>query len=253
MFKFLKYLKSPQVYILPILASWATYYCLQNGYKLDMPVVASVFFIGIFFCFGVVLNAADERRFKVFDEIAIIKANIMSFWQIVLAQNIGKKNEELILRKLMNVQRSMADFLLEMDEKKSETKLKAVDKQMKGLEDSSEILRKKGFKSPEVSRLHQYMAQIYWAFEKLLMIKEHRTPRVIRYFLRFALIISVFILAPEFATLGYFGVFTAGVVAFLLASLIEIQRMIEYPFDQDLDDIRFRFLERFEERVGSIE
>jgi hypothetical protein len=98
---------------------------------------------------------------------------------------------------------AISSFLQEHNVKAAQNKLFYAEQKLKHLELIVEMLRKNELPSPELSRLHQWLGQIYFSFEKLIIIKEHRTPIILRLFLKFALIISVFVLAPEFANLKY--------------------------------------------------
>ncbi len=241
-------LLKPYNFILASLSAVLTWYCVKYELIYDMGVIASVFFVGIFFCFGIIMNTADERRFQVYDEIALINGNLLTIWDMVLIQNLSKKEMVRLQSELIKIQPLISNFLRVLWDKNCEKGLHEVDISMRGIMDVSETLRKAGLPSPEISRIHQFMAQNYAGFERLLSIKEHRTPKVLRSFLQISLVLSMFILAPEFANLGNFGVFLSGFVSLLLASLIEIQNKIEYPFQDDVDDVKFEFLSRFEKR-----
>lgn len=66
-------------------------------------MVASVFFVGIFFCFGIVMNTADERRFKALEDIASIKGNLLTILQIAKSQGLDAQAFEDIRRRVENV------------------------------------------------------------------------------------------------------------------------------------------------------
>ena len=202
---FLKHIWTPKIIIFPIFSAIATLFCIEFGFAREMHVVASVFFIGIFVSFNIVMNTSDERRFKAYDEIALIKANLMSFLQITQCRNLSKKEYNKIIEGLSEIMPAISSFLQENDVEAAQKKLLYAEQKLKHLELIVEILRKNELSSPELSRLHQWLRQIYFSFEKLIIIKEHRTPIILRLFLKFALIFSVFILAPEFAILKYWG------------------------------------------------
>ncbi len=239
------------IFIFPIVSAITTFLCVKSGFAIEMHVVASVFFIGIFVSFTIVMNTADERRFKAYDEIALIKANLISFLQITQFRNLSKGDYDNIANGLSEIMPALSAFLYENDIKTAQSKLFYTEQKLKHLELIVEILRKANLPSPELSRMHQWLGQIYFSLEKLLIIKEHRTPLILRMFLKFALIISVFVLAPEFANLQYWGIVMSAVIAFLLISLIEIQNRIENPFKGELDDVKFEFIPRFTERIKS--
>lgn len=231
---------------LPILAGMATWGCIQLGITFSMAVEASVFFVGIFFCFGIVMNTADERRFAAFDELALIKGNLLAMSQLAAVWKLSKKNKNYMQKVVHQFMQSLTDFL---QHEPTEASFEKVDKSLKMMVEFSEIFRKAELPSPEISRLHQFMAQIDFAFEKLVAIKEHRTPQMLRSFLKITLTISVFVLAPEFADLGYWGIMMSMLITMLLMMLILIQEKIEHPFDEDLDDVSFDFISRFEHRL----
>jgi predicted membrane chloride channel (bestrophin family) len=246
---FFKHIWAPKIIIFPIFSAIVTFLCLELGFAIEMHVVASVFFIGIFVSFNIVMNTSDERRFKAYDEIALIKANLISFLQITQFRDLSKKEYSKIAEGLSEIMPAISSYLQENDLKAAQNKLFYAEQKLKHLELIVEMLRKTGLPSPELSRLHQWFGQIYFSFEKLIIIKEHRTPVILRLFLKFALIISVFVLAPEFANLKYWGIAMSAIIAFLLISLIEIQNRIENPFMGKLDDVKFEFMPRFTERI----
>ena len=231
---------------LPIVAGLATYACIRLGISFEMTVEASVFFVGIFFCFGIVMNTADERRFAAFDELAQIKGNLLALSQLAAVWKLSKKDKAELQKTVHNFMEALTYFLQHEPTEKS---FGAVDKSLKQMVGFSEIFRAADLPSPEISRLHQFMAQIDFAFEKLAAIKEHRTPQMLRTFLKVTLTISVFVLAPEFADLGYWGIAMSMLITMLLMVLILIQEKIEHPFDEDLDDVSLDFVTRFEHRL----
>lgn len=231
---------------LPILAGLATWFCIQLGVNFEMTVEASVFFVGIFFCFGIVMNTADERRFAAFDELALIKGNLLALSQLAAVWKLKKTDKEKLQKTVHEFMEALTFFLRHEPTEKSFAQVDSALKKMVGF---SEIFRKAALPSPEISRLHQFMAQIDFAFEKLAAIKEHRTPQMLRSFLKVTLTISVFVLAPEFADLGYWGIIMSMLITMLLMVLILIQEKIEHPFDEDLDDVSLDFVTRFEHRL----
>lgn len=246
---FIKNIWSPKLLVFPFFSAITTFFCIQMGYAIEMHVVASVFYVGIFFCFGIVMNTADQRRFQALDEIALIKANLLSLCHIAQFRDFDSGTIKNVGKLVSEVMDALADFILEQDCDISLEKHFIADQKLKNLESITELFRHKGFPSPELSRLHQWLSQIYISFEKLLAIKEYRTPLILRLFLQFSLVVSTFVLAPEFAILGKFGIFMSSTVSFLLISLIEIQNLIEQPFKGPLDNVQFEFLARFEDRI----
>ena len=244
---FLKTVREPKNFVLPVLAAVATGVCLFFNFAFEMRLVSLVFFGGIFFVFAVVMNTADRRRFAIFDELGQIKGLLLSISHISKFQNISEKELGAIRSKLAAIWLNLQKVLSQNSKKSLAKNIKTFDQSLAAVAEVAEILEKKGFSTPEVSRLHQFLGQIYFSFEKILAIHEHRTPKLLRFFLEMSLLISVLFLAPEFAQMGIFGVFAAAAVGFILSILVRIQSQIEHPFHgQDFDDVSFapRFLER---------
>lgn len=87
----------------------------------------------------------------------------------------------------------------------------------------------------------------------MVSIKEYRTPKILRDFLKLTLLVSVFILSPDFAQIGWYGIIVSGLVAWFFTSLIVIQSQIEYPFRNHVDDFHDEYLDRFNDRVEQLE
>ena len=87
------------------------------------------------------------------------------------------------------------------------------------------------------------------SFERLLAIKETRTPRTLRIFLDWALVIGVLILSPQFARLGLYGIFTSFLIMCFLIKLIKIQKILEYPFGKNMDHIDLRMRNKTFKRI----
>ena len=90
---------------------------------------------------------------------------------------------------------------------------------------------------------------MYLSFEKLLAIKEHRTPKTLRIVIDWALVVGILILTPQFAKIEVYGIFTAFVVMSFLVVLIKIQKMLEYPFGKSMDHIDLRMREKASRRI----
>ena len=91
---------------------------------------------------------------------------------------------------------------------------------------------------------------MYSNFEKLLAIKENRTPKTLTIFLDWALVLGVLLLAPQFAKVGVYGVFTSFLIMCFLIVLIKAQKMLEYPFGKNLDHIDLRMRKKAYKRIA---
>ena len=151
---FIKNIWSPKLLVFPVFSALTTFLCLQFGFAIEMHVVASVFYVGIFFCFGIVMNTADQRRFQALDEIAQIKANLLSLCHIAQFRNLDCDTLKNVGMQVSDIMDGIADFILEQDCDTSLEKHFIADKKLKNLEAITELFRQKGFPSPELSRLH---------------------------------------------------------------------------------------------------
>jgi hypothetical protein len=249
---FLQNCWSWKILLLCLLSGVPTALCFHYEFFYDMEVLASVFFVGIFFCFSITMNTADDRRFKAFNEIANIKSNIMSLWRILRSNDFPEKIQQKITKSLQGIFPQMINFLKDSSIRRGSGLglVKKFDEEVLSIERELVDLKLSNLSAPEISRVYHFLFQINFSFEKLLSIKEHRTPLVLRNFLQFSLFISVFVLAPEFAQLGILGIFSSILVSFIVAVLIRIQNMIENPFESGMDDVNFEFLDRFTERLS---
>ena len=107
----------------------------------------------------------------------------------------------------------------------------------------------KNISAPELACLLGWLEKMYSSFERLLAIKENRTPRTLRIFLDWALVIGVLILSPQFATLGLYGIFTSFLIMCFLTILIKVQKILEYPFGKNMDHIDLRMRNKTFKRI----
>ncbi|MBC8554991.1 MAG: hypothetical protein H8D23_35710, partial [Candidatus Brocadiales bacterium] len=104
---------------------------------------------------------------------------------------------------------------------------------------------------PETACLWQWLQQMNDALEKLLTIKDNRTPKSLRIFIDWALVTGMLLLTPLFAGYGNYGILIAVIIMIVLLSLIKVQKMLEHPFGKDLDDIDLRCRDKNRERFVS--
>jgi len=235
--------------LLPFISFIATFFCIIYWYSYEMNVVTSFFFIGTFFVFSVIMNLVNTRRFWAIDEISSIKSYILSIYEVWLLQKVVWKKEKDACVWIFTW---LQELLYEENNKSIKSHILHVDKKISLLLNIWEKLRKKWVSSPEISRIQQQIAEIRFSFEKLVSIREIRTPISLKLFMYISLPLSTILLAPTFASIWYFGVFLSSLIAFLLSLLLTIQNDIENPFETDVDDINFNFIDRFKERLNSL-
>ena len=108
---------------------------------------------------------------------------------------------------------------------------------------------KQNISDPELACLLSWLEKMYSSFEKLLAIKESRTPKTLTIFLDWALVIGVLILTPQFAEIGIYGVFTSFLIMSFLIILIKVQKILEYPFGKNMDHIDLRMRNKTVNRI----
>jgi predicted membrane chloride channel (bestrophin family) len=102
-------------------------------------------------------------------------------------------------------------------------------------------LRERGLASGEVSRCNQFLSKMMVAFEDIKHIYQYRTPRSLRAFSKFFILILPTLYGPYFAKIGQDC--TPGLqyvmpvlLSLILVSLDNIQDHLENPFDQHGED-----------------
>ncbi|MBT4259060.1 MAG: hypothetical protein HOD90_03995 [Nitrospina sp.] len=236
--------------ILPPLASLLTYASIEYGFSLSLRGVDSIFFGGLFFVFAISISTANTRRFQAIEELANLWALAMSFWQTG-KRHLPEKEKEKLQFELRNFFEKLR-FLFHVDVVGEETqkKLADIDNFFDEISLTIENFRvTKNISAPEIACLLGWLEKMYSSFEKLLAIKESRTPRTLRIFLDWALVIGVLILSPQFARLGLYGVFTSFLIMCFLIILIKVQKMLEYPFGKNMDHIDLRMRNKTFKRI----
>ena len=239
-----------RILIFPPLASFLTFVCLENDFTLILKGVDLIFFGGLFFVFAIVISTANVRRFQAIEEVAVLWSLAMSFWQT------GKRHlPEIENERLQHELRDFFEklrFLLHVDVigKETQNRLSDIDAFYNKISLIIESFRKtERISDPEIACLLGWLEKMYLSFEKLLAIKEHRTPKTLRIVIDWALVVGILILTPQFAKIGVYGVFTAFVVMSFLIILIKIQKILEYPFGKFLDHIDLRMREKASRRI----
>ena len=243
--KFLHHYFIQWLFVVPILATLSTWLCFYHDFTLELRALVTIFFAGVFFAFAIIMNTANIRRFQALDELALIKSVTLSFWQVssIYLQEQGQVTLKRVLIALMEAIHEL------LTGKICTNSLQKVDQSLNQFMVNIEAIRENGMLTPEVSRLLQWHQQVYLAIEKLLMIKEKRTPLSLRLFVAMVLVVALFVLAPQFALFGYYGVVSSAIVSTVMVLLIWIQNMLEHPFGNGVDDIEFRDVERFYKRL----
>ncbi|MBL4664589.1 MAG: hypothetical protein JKY23_01290 [Nitrospinaceae bacterium] len=240
-----------RILILPPLAGFLTFLCLEYDFKRALEGIDLIFFGGLFFVFAITINTANLRRFQAIDELAILWSVAMSYWQTGKRHLTGQDQEKLQheLREFFEKLRFLMHEKVVGEEAKN--KLLEIDNFFNELSLIIESFRKtEKIGEPELACLLNWLEQMYSSFEKLLAIKEHRTPRSLRLFIDWALVLGELLLTPQFAMFGLYGVFSITLIMGFLITLIKIQKLLEYPFGKKIDHIDLRLKEKAYRRIA---
>ena len=239
-----------RILLLPPLTCLLTFLCLKYDFALMLRGIDLIFFGGLFFVFAISISAANARRFQAIEELANLWALAMSFLQTG-KRHLAEREKEKLQHELKEFFEKLR-FLFHVDVvgEESQKRLSDIDSFFNEISLTIESFRKtEKISAPELACLLGWLQNMYSSFEKLLAIKENRTPRTLRVFLDWALVVGVLILTPQFATLGVYGVFASFLVMCFLIVLIKIQKMLEYPFGKNIDHIDLRMRKKAYKRI----
>lgn len=101
---------------------------------------------------------------------------------------------------------------------------------------SIDRLRRLKLDPVEVARANEYLKEMVINFERMNNVARYRTPIALRAFTRVFLTLFPIIFGPHFANIGYpdtslIGYIIAGLYAFVLVSLDNLEDHLENPFD----------------------
>ena len=240
-----------RILILPPLTGFLTFLCMENDFTKSLDGVDLIFFGGLFFVLAIIINTANLRRFQAIEELAVLWSLVMSYWQTG-KRHLAEKEQEKLQHELREFFEKLR-FLMHVDVIGEETKKKLleIDTFFNELSLIIERFRKtEKISAPELACLLGWLEKMYSSFEKLLAIKEHRTPRSLRLFIDWALVVGVLLLTPQFATFGVYGIFSSFLIMCFLVTLIKIQKTLEYPFGKNIDHIDLRLKEKAYRRIA---
>ena len=214
--------------------------------------IDTIFFGGIFFAFTITMYTANVRRFQAIDELAKLWAVVLSFSKTAQRWLPGEQLE-IFQEELRSLFEKLRFFLLiDVTGEESKQKLADVDGFFNKLSLTIEQFRTAGLSSPELATLLRWMEEMYLAFERLRAIKENRTPKSLRFFIDWTLVLGVMMHTPQFAGFGNYGIFVSVIVMSVLLAMIKIQKTLEYPIGKtEMDHIDLRLKEPARQRIPS--
>ena len=230
-----------RILLLPPIASFLTFICSEYDFTLTLEGIDLIFFGGLFFVFAISISTANTRRFQAIEELANLWALAMSFLQTG-KRHLAEREKEKLKHELREFFEKLR-FLFHVDVvgEEAQKRLADIDAFFNEISLTIESFRKtEKVSAPELACLLGWLEKMYSSFEKLLAIKENRTPKTLRIFLDWALVTGVLILSPQFATVGFYGIFASFLIMCFLIVLIKVQKMLEYPFGKNMDHIDLR-------------
>lgn len=232
-------LKSVVISALAVLSTWL---CLRLNIKADFPL--TLIATAIVFPLVFSISTAYTRREKALEEIGALKASGRAMYlgsrDWTPHQDPDRDDEvKSALHELLSATRDMYKGPLE-DAAPHEAR---VYRSFARLSAFVEQMRAAHLAPTECSRLNQYLGRMIIAFESTRNIYEYRTPRTLRAFSDFFILLLPILYGPYFAyQAGQFRVELFYVMpilfALILVGLANIQDDLENPFDQiGADDV----------------
>ena len=225
-------LKSVLISALAVLSTWLS---IKLGAKANFPLtlVATAIVFPLVFS----INTAYNRREKVLEEYGALKANGRA---IVIASRdwagtSAERDREVrsALLQLFAACRDMVTGPVSERDPHETTVMQAFSRLSGVVED----LRKNGLSATECSRCNQYLTRMMTAFETIKHIHKYRTPRTLRAFSDFFILLLPILYGPYFAYLSeglsplLFFIMPI-LFALIFTGLANIQDDLENPFDQ---------------------
>lgn len=226
--------------LISILAVLSTYVCLVFGIVADFPL--TLIATAIVFPLVFSISTAYNRREKALEEYGAIKANGRAIYLAARdwAEQPSTEHRQAIKEALRQLLTACRD-LFTRPKGQSTGHEKQVYNQFSKLSELVRELRSDGIAPTEISRCNQYLSRMITGFENLKHIYEYRTPRSLRAFSDFFILLLPVLYGPYFAfqALNFRGelFFVMPVLfALILVGLANIQDHLENPFDQIGED-----------------
>ena len=226
-------LKSVVISALAVLSTWL---CLRLGIKADFPL--TLIATAIVFPLVFSISTAYTRREKALEEYGALKACGRSLYMASrdwVQQTDEKRDAEVksALYELLCASRDLLTGPLR-EAPRVEPRIYAA---FERLSHFVQDMRAAHLAPTECSRLNQYIGRMITAFENLRNIFEYRTPRSLRAFSDFFILLLPILYGPYFAyqaeqfRVEYFFIMPI-LFALILCGLANIQDHLENPFDQ---------------------
>jgi predicted membrane chloride channel (bestrophin family) len=230
--------------LITALAILSTYICERFSLTAELPltIIATAVVFPIVFSIG----GAYKRREDALDEYGTIKAHGRAIyfaardWLEDPSENVLSDARTLLGELLMYCRKLFMDPPAKMRDNEQDVyrQFSMVSRFIRN------DLRRNGLASGEVSRCNQYLSKMLIAFESIKHVYQYRTPKTLRAFSDFFIVILPIIYGPHFAQMakdatGNLHYAMPVLLSVILVSLDNIQEHLENPFDQiGEDDVR---------------
>ena len=227
-------LKSLIISALAVLSTWI---CLRFGIKADFPL--TLIATAIVFPLVFSISTAYSRREKALEEYGSIKAHGRALYLAsrdwLLDPDAGR--DMALTAELHELLAASRDMFTSAPSEKDhhENRVYAVFARLSDFVNKD--MRSRHLAATECSRLNQYVSRMIAAFENIKHIFEYRTPRTLRAFSDFFILLLPILYGPYFAYQAvqfsrelYFVM--PILFSLILVGLANIQDHLENPFDQ---------------------
>ncbi len=242
--------------IIALLAAASTALCQRLGVTADFPITLMA--TAVIFPIVFSINGAYKRREVALREYGSMKAHGRAIffatrdWMESCDEEVLAKSRKLLGGVLIACRKLFVGPLTDMPVNEQGV--------YKAFSDLSQFirhdLREKGLAGGEVSRCNQFLSKMLIAFEGVKHIYQYRTPRTLRAFSNFFIVVLPIVYGPYFAKIGkgyWYGLQFVMPLLFttIIVSLANIQDHLENPFDQiGEDDVRIN-PEKFMESLAA--
>ena len=214
--------------------------CLTLMFRFTM--YADFLIFGLLIAFPITLSTKEafKRRERAIQYLSLFKASLQSIYYSVINSKLETTQKESFKHISINLTASLIDYL-KAKEPADPSVVRSASERMASFVTSN----KKALKGSLPAKISFFLFRVNDSIEFLLATKRHRTPRGLHTIVKVAIFLFVILYPATLLhetgpdeTLAY--LFTASVLKSLfLISLLNVQEMLEDPFNQSgSDDIR---------------
>lgn len=234
--------------IITVLALLSTYLSRRYNFVADLPI--DLLGLAVVFPLVFSINSAYRMREDALQAFARLKGNAIALFYAHRDWSPeakgGPKRARALIEELL---RAVAASLHSNGSDSIRAGQSRTFEIFSEFSDSIETLRRQKTAATDVSRANEYLRDIIVEYDKMSNIARYRTPISLRAFTRLFLNLFPIIFGPHFANIDYpdypvIGYVFAGLYAFVLVSLDNVQDHLENPFDGiGTDDLQLNVID----------